>query len=138
MVSIQNSRFKHINQLTPNDIPLYKQYDWLFIHQEIYWFHFRDVFGPFKQSCVTWDISDEEKLFLTNEDLKKVLIWINKNITVRLSKIDNTTLGVLLRIATGMLNKTDIPKEHQMIFHEHMVTNLQKEYKNIILSGLPF
>ena len=138
MALILNSKFKHIAQFVPVNTPLYKQYEYLFEHQGIYWYHFRDVFGPFPQPIAVWDISEEEKLFLTNRDLENVLIWINKNIIVRLSKIDETTLGVLIRIATGMLNKVDIPKELSITLHNNMVENLKEEHKNMLLSQLPF
>ena len=59
-------------------------------------------------------------------------------IVINLSSIDYRTLHVLIRIATGMLNKCDIPKEYQIMFHDNMVKNLEDTYNEIVLSSLPF
>ena len=68
----------------------------------------------------------------------KGYIWICKNIILQLDLLNHITLGVLIRIATGMLNKIDIPKGNKLILHEHMVKNIQNEYFKIITESLPF
>ena len=97
-----------------------------------------DIFGPFPEPYVPWDISEEEKIVIYNKDVHKVLIWITNKIVVNLSRLDYKTLDVLIRIATGMLNKCDIPKEVQIMFHDNMVENLTTEHADILLSELPF
>ena len=96
------------------------------------------VFGPFPCAIVPWDISEAQKIAIYNSEVTKVLNWINSKIVINIASIDYKTLDVLIRIATGMLNKCNIPKKIQIMFHDNMVRNLQAEYTNIILSDLPF
>lgn len=98
----------------------------------------REVFAPFPEPNVPWDISDVEKIIVYNKDVAKVLKWIQTKIVINLGCIDYKTLDVLIRIATGMLNKCDIPKDIKIMLHENMVKNLRAEHNNIILSTLPF
>lgn len=120
-----------------------QQYD--IYHNGGYWIlqNNINVFGPYpKNDHVPWDISDIQKVAQSNK-LKDVLKWINTNIVLRLGKIDRgnvtlTTYGVLLRIATGMLNKTNIPPEYKTIFHANMVQNIKHELNEIIEESLPF
>ena len=97
-----------------------------------------DIFGPFPEPYVPWDISEEEKIVIYNKDVHKVLIWITNKIVVNLSRLDYKTLDVLIRIATGMLNKCDIQKEVQISLHDNLVENLKTEHQKIVLSELPF
>ena len=85
---------------------------------------FTNVFGPFPAPCVPWDISEEEKVVIYNKDVRKVLKWITYNIVVNLSILNYKTLDVLIRIATGMLNKCDIPKDLQISLHRNRITLL--------------
>lgn len=96
------------------------------------------VFGPYPKPDVPWDISEAQKIATYNSEVTKVLSWVNVNVVIKLDIIDYKTMGVLIRIATGMLNKCNIPKEIQIMFHDNMVKNLQTEYNNVILSTLPF
>lgn len=96
------------------------------------------VFGPFPEPSCSWDISEEQKIAIYNNEVKTVLRWINENITSSLAVIDYRTLGVLIRIATGMLNKCNIPKDVKLLFHENMVKNLTEESTKCALSVLPF
>lgn len=96
------------------------------------------VFGPYPKPDVPWDISEAQKIATYNSEVTKVLNWVNVNVVIKLDIIDYKTMGVLIRIATGMLNKCNIPKEIQIMFHDNMVKNLQTEYNNVILSTLPF
>lgn len=97
-----------------------------------------NVFAPFPESDVPWDISEVNKIATYNPEVTKVLSWIKTRIIINLVCIDYKTLDVLIRIATGMLNKCDIPKDVKIMFHEHMIKNLREEHKNIMLSTLPF
>ena len=98
----------------------------------------RAVFGPFPKPSVPWDISELEKKVVYNPELRKLRIWIYKKIVLQLDLLNHDTIGVLIRIATGMLNKIDIPKGDKLILHEHMVKNIQNEHFKIITECLPF
>ena len=97
----------------------------------------RNCFGPFPSPEVPWDISNVEKLCL-RKDVSKVIQWINSNIIIRLPELNYVTIGVLIRIATSMLNKCNIPKEVNIMFHENLVVNVRKEYNKLINEQLPF
>lgn len=97
-----------------------------------------NVFGPFPKPEVPWDISKAQKIATYNPEVTKVLTWIRVNIIINLPCITYRTLDVLIRIATGMLNKCDIPEELQIMFHDNMVENLHSEHKEILLAELPF
>jgi len=97
-----------------------------------------NVFAPFAKSDVPWDISEEQKIATYNPEVVKILNWVRTKIIKNLGSIDYRTLDVLIRIATGMLNKCNIPKETQIRFHDHMVHNLQAEYILMINEDLPF
>lgn len=96
------------------------------------------VFGPYPQPEVSWDISEVQKIAIYNPEVVKVLDWIKTKIIINLGIMDYKTLDVLIRIATGMLNKCNIPKEVQIMFHDNMVENLKTEHQECVLSGLPF
>jgi hypothetical protein len=96
------------------------------------------VFGPFPRPEVPWDISEAQKIATYDPEVTKVLTWIKTKIIINLSRIDYRTMWVLVRIATGMLNKCNIPKCIQIMFHDNMVENLRKEYGEIIMADLPF
>lgn len=97
-----------------------------------------DVFGPYPRPSVPWDISEAQKIAIYDPEVSNVLNWINANIVINLSKIDYRTKDVLVRIATGMLNKCNLPKSINIMFHDNMVENLQIELHEVSLSGLPF
>ena len=96
------------------------------------------VFGPFPRPEVPWDISEAQKIATYDPEVTKVLTWIKTKIIINLSRIDYKTMGVLVRIATGMLNKCNIPKCVQIMFHDNMVENLRKEHDAIVVADLPF
>lgn len=96
------------------------------------------VFGPFPRPEVPWDISEAQKIATYDPEVTKVLTWIKTRIIINLGRIDYKTVWVLVRIATGMLNKCNIPKCVQIMFHDNMVENLRKEYGEIIMADLPF
>lgn len=97
-----------------------------------------DVFGPFPASDVQWDISEAAKIAIYNPEVTSVLTWIKTNIIFELGIIDYRTLGVLIRIATGMLNKCDISQELKIMYHDNMAWNLRNAHNDIVLSDLPF
>lgn len=98
-----------------------------------------EVFGPFPEGDVPWDISEAQKIAIYNPEVTKVLAWVKTNIIRKLGQIDYKTLDVLVRIATGMLNKcSTVPKEIKIMFHDNMVWNLRTTYYDIMASELPF
>ena len=124
------------------DAPLLKQYEYF---KKMYtlghtYILLNDVsvFAPYPKPNVSWDISEFQKIATYNPEVTKVLTWIKTRIIINLAHIDYRTMGVLVRIATGMLNKCDIPKEAKIMFHDNMVKNLDAEYYQICTSELPF
>lgn len=96
------------------------------------------IFGPYPAPEVPWDISEAQKIATYNPEVIKVIRWVMNEIFNKSALFNYKTLNVLIRIATGMLNKCNIPKEIQIMFHDNMVDNLQIESNNVILSELPF
>ena len=96
------------------------------------------IFGPYPRSEVPWDISEAEKIVIYNKDVANVNKWLKNEIFSKSALSNYKTLDVLMRIATGMLNKCNIPKELQIMFHDNMVKNLRSEHNLIMISGLPF
>lgn len=96
------------------------------------------IFGPYPKSDVPWDISKAEKIAICNKEVVNLINWIKKNIIIKLGSIDYRTMNVLIRIATGMLNKINISEDLKREFHYNMVINLKCEYYIIIDEDLPF
>lgn len=75
-------------------------------------------------------------------DVRNVVNWINKNIVLNLDKYlyfpGIRTLNVMLRIATGMINKLDIEKDVRILMHDSMISNIQKEFALLEVELLPF
>lgn len=136
MSSTNNNSILFHDEMFPN-MPLNEKYIYLKTHKYAL-LNTVTVFGPFPKAKVSWDISEEQKIATYNQEVTKVLTWIKMKIILNLDALDYKTLHVLIRIATGMLNKCQIPKETQIMFHDNMVDNLQIEQTNIILSQLPF
>ena len=97
-----------------------------------------NIFGPYPQPDVPWDISEAQKIVIYQQDVAKTNKWLLNEIFNKSALFDYRTLSVLIRIATGMLNKCNIPKELQIMYHDNMVKNLKDEYDRIVMSGLPF
>lgn len=97
-----------------------------------------NVFGPFPEPEVPWNISEAEKIAIYNPEVTKVLRWVMRNMVINLPDLRYKTLDVLIRIATGMLNKCNIPNEIKILFHDNMVKNLHSVSAQIMLSELPF
>lgn len=121
---------------------IYKQYDFLknFYengHKYILLNNTR-VFAPFPKPTVCYEISDLEKMVIYDQDLSTLNKWILSRIVINLGTLDYRTIGVLTRIATGMLNKLDISRESKNILWLNMVKNIKKDHNDIMLSKLPF
>lgn len=76
-----------------------------------------------------------------SKDVRKFVHWVNLKIVLKLGLHEyesSKTYNVLLRIATGMLNKLDLPNNVKLIMHDNMTRNIHKELDNIIMETLPF
>jgi hypothetical protein len=90
------------------------------------------------------DETDDDVVYeiCINSDLRRIVRWVNKTIVLQLGIITYETIGVRLRIATGMLNKLiyegRIPKKTGMLIHLTLVSNLNREISAITTQDLPF
>jgi len=77
-----------------------------------------------------------------NSDLHTWLVWMNRKITLQLGLVDYRTIGVRLRIATGMLNKQmydgSLSKKFNQLIHNNLVKNVEREMAAINTEDLPF
>lgn len=76
-----------------------------------------------------------------SKDVRKFVHWVNLKIVLKLGLYEyesSKTYNVLLRIATGMLNKLDLPSNVKLIMHNNMTRNIHKELDNIVMETLPF
>ena len=76
-----------------------------------------------------------------SKDVRKFVHWVNLKIVLKLGRYEyesSKTYNVLLRIATGMLNKLDLPSNIKLIMHDNMTRNIHKELDNIVMETLPF
>jgi hypothetical protein len=87
--------------------------------------------------------SEQDEDYITyeiwsNPELAKIVQWVNKKITLELGKLDYRAINVRLRIATGMLNKLDLPKKLHMDIHFYLSHNVGRELSLINTEDLPF
>ena len=76
-----------------------------------------------------------------SKDVRKFVHWVNLKIVLKLGRYEyesSKTYNILLRIATGMLNKLDLPDNIKLIMHDNMTRNIHKELDNIVMETLPF
>lgn len=77
-----------------------------------------------------------------NPDLRQIVEWVNKKLVLQLGIIDYRTIGVRLRIATGMINKLvhekRLSEKTGMLIHFSLVSNLNREISAINTQDLPF
>ena len=77
-----------------------------------------------------------------NTYLKDLLKWVNKKIVLHLGISDYRTIGVRMRIATGMLNKLvyedKISIKIGACIHNNFVTTVNDELSAINTEDLPF
>lgn len=92
------------------------------------------------EQCHSWvQPFDEAKCFV-NHDLRRWIRWVNLNICLNLgSEYNSQSLGVKLRIATGLLNKIEsLTDEEKIQLHSNLVRNIHDEINKIIDETLPF
>lgn len=87
---------------------------------------------------------DEElaEYIYSNSELMRIIKWTNQHILVRISKTEQTTIGVHLRIICSMLVKLKerklITEEKYSILHSNLTKNVWDIYFGIINEQLPF
>lgn len=80
-----------------------------------------------------------ETTLLINPECRKWVVWVNKNIILNLTNPDYRIVNVLLRIATGMLNKLNaISRTEKIEIHQLLTSSVQKELIIIRTETLPF
>lgn len=93
-------------------------------------------------------LADEEYLLdvfyelFSTPDIKPLIKWINTRIVLTLGLADYRTIGVRMRIATGMLNKLvydkKVSKRLAITIHDTLISNLNDEIAAINTQDLPF
>lgn len=77
-----------------------------------------------------------------NSELRKVTLWITKNILTVLNDLHYKTFGVRIRIATGMVNKLvnegKLDSTLAFYVHEGFVKNLRDLKFDLEVESLPF
>ena len=87
---------------------------------------------------------DDEILYeiWRNDDLHNILVWVNKKIVLLLGLADYRTIGVRMRIATGLLNKLvydgRLSVKLSNKIHRNFVTTINGELSEINTEDLPF
>lgn len=75
-------------------------------------------------------------------ELENIIRWVNERIVFQLDISTYRTIGVRLRIATGMINKLvydgKITKDLGMRLHYHLVRNISAETTLLCTEDLPF
>lgn len=84
----------------------------------------------------------DEPLYMLKPDVIEWLKWINKKILFSIPKDNMYTIGVRIRIATGMLNNFQkdgtLPKEICLAYHERLVNNANRLVSLVNTEDLPF
>lgn len=100
----------------------------------------------FTQSILTCDEGFNEKKFVyqcyTNDGLRSVIVWINKNILLQMTKDTCITTEVKLRIATSMINKLvdqeKLSKDYGILAHDLLIANVRELQSELVDEDLPF
>lgn len=97
------------------------------------------VFVSQEDGEVDYDIIYE---IWNNPSLHNILVWVNKKIILPLNISTFQTIGVRLRIATGMLNKIcaegKISKNLCIKIHNNFIQIVNRELSAIVTEDLPF
>lgn len=76
---------------------------------------------------------------MPHADAVKWLYWVNEHICLHIDQQSYATMGVMLRIATGMLNKVQSLTDLEKIqIHSNLTHNVHKEYYKLQAEDLPF
>ena len=97
--------------------------------------HVNSRSSDYEEDVVLYTIYD-------NDELMRIVVWINKKILQQLGRISYLTLAVRLRIATGMLNKAiyncKIDRNIGIMLHDNFVKNLMNVHNDLMNESLPF
>lgn len=112
---------------------------------EAYAFARRNI-GPYDLYDAAWMNPIPDSFWgIQNKDLKKLTVWINRNISLKTDLISLSTENVLIRIATGMLNNISVlPADIRIKLHINLTNNrkaARQEWNVYALKnskGLPF
>ena len=90
----------------------------------------------------SWNIKIPYKYvdLIHHEDFINVMAWIHKNIVIPLNEKDPTyvTIDVLIRIATGLLDKCSFDKNTKIELHNLIVHQIKQHIIQLIYRELPF
>lgn len=91
------------------------------------------------RSSATDDIENDILHYsCTNKSVQALQNWCNNNILAFIDAKTRETSCVLIRIATSMLNKIDIPDLVKMRIHSNIVQNVLDAYADYSVGDLPF
>ena len=78
----------------------------------------------------------------SNEDLHKIIQWINQKITLIIGIADYRTIDVRMRIATNMMDKLvdngSLSSTLSVVMFGNLISNVRKELGIISTEDLPF
>ena len=78
----------------------------------------------------------------SNEDLHKIIQWINRNITLIIGIADYRTIDVRMRIATNMMDKLvdngSLSSTLSVVMFGNLISNVRQELGIINTEDLPF
>ena len=116
--------------------------------------------NPFMLSCHHYTTKEWENIpifrcllpfnksnwIIKHEDLYNLCVWIELNIYPYIDEesfseetiIDYETIGVLLRIATGMLFKCNLSKDLKIELNNNIIRNINAAYVMQLSNELPF
>lgn len=78
----------------------------------------------------------------SNRELMRIVRWTNRNILLKLGRINYDTIGVHLRIICSMLTKlkehNNLPEEIYFKLHSSLTKNVSIAHQEVIYEELPF
>ena len=78
----------------------------------------------------------------SNEDLHKIIRWVNRNITLIIGIADYRTIDVRMRIATNMMDKLvdngSLSSTLSIVMFGNLISNVRQELGMISIEDLPF
>lgn len=83
-------------------------------------------------------IPSKYRYLMKQQDVVNLLGWIHENIVFELEYLTYITLDVLIRIATGLLNKCEIDDDTKIELHYIIVSQLRARKSYLISKDLPF
>nr|DAK09277.1 MAG TPA: hypothetical protein [Crassvirales sp.] len=106
------------------------QYNRLYIHQH---FSGKEIIVELHQN-LNWSVPEE----MQNEQIQLCIDWMFHNIFLKIELLNYNSLGVLLRIFTGMLMKCNVSTIFLQDIHGAIASALWKLYWDNRVKDLPF